>query len=162
MKTLIFLTAFSFAYSYNSFNQVVDNLVIMPGDDLGKVNAYIYRYPQFRYGKAYFINGDVSAGKMNYNIFLETMQFIDPKGDTLVLANETQLNFISIDADTFYHNSKGYVQQVADLSVTKLLLKENIQTSEEKIGAFGIPSSTVNIESKKTIIQGQTINSEEM
>ncbi len=42
------------------------------------------------------------------------MQFIDPKGDTLALANESTLNFISIGADTFFYKNKGYIEQVAD------------------------------------------------
>jgi hypothetical protein len=155
MKTFIFLTALILGHTYSATGQVSDNLVIKPGENLSKVYNYIYKYPQFEYGKVYFLNGDVYAGKINYNILSEAMQFIDLKGDTLVLANETNLNFISIGADTFYYNNKGYVEQVADVSGTKLLLKENILTSEEKIGAFGIPSSTLNIESKKTIIQGQ-------
>lgn len=79
----------------------------------------------------------------------ETMQFIDPKGDTLALANENTLNFISIGADTFFYNNKGYIEQLTDYTVTKLLLRERIKTSEEKIGAFGIPSSTTNIDAKK-------------
>ncbi|MBA2561770.1 MAG: hypothetical protein H0V14_02450 [Chitinophagaceae bacterium] len=130
-------------------------IVIKPGEDLNNVYKYIYRYPQFEYGKVYFINGDASAGKLNYNFLIQTMQFIDPKGDTLALANESALNFISIGADTFFHNNKGYIEQVADYTFTKLLLKEKLQSSEEKIGAFGIPSSTQTIDTKNTLIADQ-------
>ena len=155
MKTIIFLAGFFFICTYNLFCQGSSSIVIKPGEDLTKVYKYIYRYQQFEYGKVYFINGDASAGKLNYNFLIETMQFIDPKGDTLALANESTLNFISIGADTFFHNSMGYIEQVADYTVTKLLLKEKIKSSEEKIGAFGIPSLTQTIDTKNTLIADQ-------
>ena len=155
MKNIIFLTGFFFICTYNSFCQRSESLVIKAGDDLTKAYNYIYRYPQFEYGKVYFVNGDVSAGKLNYNILIKTMQFVDQKGDTLALANENTLNFISIGADTFFYNSnKGYVEKVADYTFTKLLLKENVISSEEKIGAFGIPSATQNIDTKNTYVHG--------
>lgn len=154
MKTLIFFAGFIFFSSYlaGQGNNVV---VIKPGEDLDKVYKYIYKYPQFEFGKVYFINGEVSAGKLNYNLLTETMQFIAPKGDTLTLANENTLNFICVGSDTFFHNKKGYIQQLTDYTVTKLLLKERVKSSEEKIGAFGIPSATSNIDTKKSLVADQ-------
>src|SRR5687767_2406958 len=154
MKILIFLAGFLIC-TYGLFSQGFNTFVVKSGEDLTNVYKYIYRYPKFEYGKVYFINGDVSAAKLNYNFLIETIQFIDPKGDTLALANESALNFISIGTDTFFHNSKGYIEQIADYTFTKLLLKEKITSSEEKIGAFGIPSSTQNIDAKKTLIADQ-------
>lgn len=154
MKAFVF-TAFVLTYSYCGVCQTPERLVVKPGDDVDKVYNYIYRYPQFQYGKVFLINGDVSAGQVNYNILSHEMQFIDPKGDTLALANETSINFISIGADTFYHNTHGYVEQAAHLPVTILVFKEEIKATEEKIGAYGIPTSTLNIESKKVINAGE-------
>src|SRR5687768_2602777 len=154
MKAKIFLAGFFFICSYNLFSQGT-SIIVKPGDNLANAYKFIYRYPQFEYGKVYFTNGDAAAGKLNYNFLEETMQFIDPKGDTLALANENTLNFISIGADTFFYNSKGYIEQIADYTVTKLLLKERIKSFEEKIGAFGIPSTTTNIDTKKSLIADQ-------
>lgn len=135
--------------------QTNEQLTVKPGDDLTKALNFIYRYPQFKYGKVYRLNGDASAGRMNYDILSQEMQFIDSKGDTLALANENDINFTSIEADTFFHNTHGYVEQAAHLSQTILVYKEIIKTSEQKIGAYGIPTSTVNIESKKSINEDQ-------
>jgi len=153
MKTTLFFAGFFFACIANLFCQGSNGIVIKPGEDLAKVYNYIYRYPQFNYGKVYLKNGDSSAGKLNYNYLMQAMQFINRKGDTLVLANENTFKFITIGTDTFfYDNNKGYVEQLANYSISKLLLKENTTTSEEKIGAYGIPSSTQNIDAKNTLI----------
>jgi len=153
MKTTLFFAGFFFGCMENLFCQGSNSIVIKPGEDLAKVYNYIYRYPQFNYGKVYLKNGDSSAGKLNYNYLMQAMQFINRKGDTLVLANENTFKFITIGTDTFfYDNNKGYVEQLANYSISKLLLKENTTTSEEKIGAYGIPSSTQNIDAKNTLI----------
>jgi hypothetical protein len=153
MKALIFLTGFFLVCSYNLFCQASNSIVIKPGDDLTEAYHFIYKYPVFKYGKIYFRNGDSSAAKLNYDYLRQAIQFIDQKKDTLAIDNEGTIKFISIDEDTFlYKINKGYLEQIGDYSVTKLLLKENIVSSEEKIGAFGIPSSTHDIDTKSDVI----------
>ena len=157
MKTTLFLTGLFLLCINNLFCQSSISVAIKPGEDLARVHNYIYRYPQFTYGKVYLKNGDSSAGKLNYNFLIQTMQFVSRKGDTLALADENTFNFISVGTDTFfYDNSKGYIEQVGDYAISKLFVKEHTTSSEEKIGAFGIPSSTQNIEAKTTLIAGNS------
>ncbi len=73
MKSIIIFAGLFFSCSYNLFCQGSNIIVIKPGEDLTNVYKYIYRYPQFEYGKVYFINGDASAGKLNYNFLIQTM-----------------------------------------------------------------------------------------
>ena len=137
-----------------SFAQVSNSFVIKTEDDLANAQDYIFKYPQFQNGKVYFRNGDVSAAKLNYNFLLQAIEFITEKGDTLALANEATVKIINIGSDTFFYSTTiGYIQQAADYSFTKLLLKQSITSDEKKIGAYGIPSSTHGIESKDTYVE---------
>lgn len=61
-----------------------------------------YRYPEFKKGRVYFVNKDSGGGMLNYNYLLQTMQFLDPKGDTLVFEDETTIKYITIGKDTFF------------------------------------------------------------
>jgi hypothetical protein len=47
----------------------------------------IYQFPEFLQGLVIFKDGKSAPGKLNYNRLRAEIQFIDPKGDTLSLAN---------------------------------------------------------------------------
>ena len=68
--------------------------VLTPGD--------IYHYPQFTNGKVFFRDGAKAAARMNFSRLTDQMLFIDPKGDTLELADEITIKFIAIERDTFF------------------------------------------------------------
>jgi hypothetical protein len=69
------------------------------------------------------------------------LQFIDPKGDTLSLANEATILIALIGKDTFYY-SQGYVRQLT--SGKHLKIGERIAFKEfiNKPGAYGLSSAT--------------------
>src|SRR6186713_777235 len=101
-----------------------------------------FEYPQFVYGKVFFRPGDSSGGRLNYNRFLDQMQFIDFKGDTLNLANPGTIKFIRINNDLFYYDN-GYVKLIKDNNTIKLAAKQTLIVSgKNKIGAYNMPSSS--------------------
>ena len=69
----------------------------------------IFQFPQFVQGLVIFKDGTSAPGRLNYNRLIAELQFIDPKGDTLSLANEQTIRTVFIGADTFYY-SDGYVR----------------------------------------------------
>lgn len=148
----IFLVAVC-ALLFNLFKvyaQETKTVHLKPGDDINdpSIIKQLYKYPRFTYGKVYFNNGDSSAGNLNYNFLKGVVEFISPGGDTLSLANEEDLRLISIQADTFFYD-QGYLQQRASFSKGKLAVKQQLKVRDnQKIGAFGIPSSSGNIESR--------------
>ncbi len=109
-----------------------ESITIKAGEDVSVLYKHIYKYPQFVYGKVFFNDGSVAGSKMNFNFLLETMQFVDDKGDTLTLANETTIKFISIGQDTFYFN-EGYLQLVSTNGNTELVSAQRIKFLNEKI-----------------------------
>ena len=100
----------------------------------------LYEYPQFVYGKVFFRHGDSSGGRLNYSRFLDQMQFIDFKGDTLNIAYPRTIKFIRINNDLFYYDN-GYVKLIKDNNTIKLAAKQTLKVSgRNKIGAYDMAS----------------------
>lgn len=116
--------------------------------------AEIYHYPQFIYGKVFLRDGSKGAAKMNYNRLYGQMLFIDPKGDTLALADEKNIKFIVFDQDTFYFY-EGYIRLLADDGVVKLTEKQVwVLADIRKIGSHNRPANTFAVTSFSTYTDG--------
>jgi hypothetical protein len=104
--------------------------------------ADVFYYPQFIRGKVFFRDGTNAEAKLNYSHLVDEMQFVDAKGDTLALANEKTIKFISIANDTFYYD-QGYVRLIAGNNVVKLAEKQVwVLGDTRKIGAYKTANST--------------------
>jgi len=147
-------------FSNSMVAQPIEKITVKSGEDLSEVlSAYgMYRFPAFKDGTVIFRNGSNAGGKMNYNIFLQLIQFIDPKGDTLVISNPETIDSVYIDSSLFYYN-KGYFQVVADYGNCKLALKQKIEFRPVKIGAMGLPSNGTSGLSYESISTYHVINS---
>ena len=135
------------------------NIVIRAGTTFNESVAFtdLYQYPQFVTGKVFFKSGDSGMAKLNYNRLLNDMQFIDPKGDTLNIANAATIKFIRIDGDVFYYDN-GYVKLIKDSNEIKLAAKLTLQvTGKDKIGAYGMSNPTSAIDSYGTLIDPKGI-----
>ena len=117
--------------------------------------ADIYQYPQFTYAKVFLRDGSKAAAKMNYNRLYGQMLFIDPKGDTLALADEKNIKFIVIERDTFYYGD-GYLRLIANDGVIKLTEKQVwVLADIRKIGTHDRPTTTVAVTSLSSISNGK-------
>jgi len=104
-------------------------------DVLGKED--MYAFPAFSQGTVYFNDGTSSSALMNYNALYGEIQFIDPKGDTLSLADENRIKVITIDNDSFYFDSHGLMQQLASAGKGKVFRHTVIrQSSPSKVGLY--------------------------
>jgi hypothetical protein len=107
----------------------------------------IYYYPQFTNGKVFLRDGSRAGAKMNYTRLYDQMLFIGPKGDTLALADEKTIKFITIDKDTLYFD-EGFVRLIANYGVVKLAEKQIWVVADiRKIGTHDTPKNTVAITS---------------
>ena len=115
----------------------------------------IYYYSQFTNGKVFLRDGSKATGKMNYNRLYGQMLFINPKGDTLALADEKNIKFIVIERDTFYYG-EGYMRLIANDGVTKLTEKQIwVLADIRKIGTHNTPTTTVAVTSFSTYTDGR-------
>jgi len=139
------------------FAQTTGTFTIKACEDISTVYKEMYKYPEFRDGKAIFSYGVPAGGKMNYNLIIGKIQFIDSKNDTLIIADEAAIKFISIGADTFYYDNDKYVELLANYGKVKVALQQTIKFLNEKnIGAFGIPDATHNIDNYNTLRANNT------
>ena len=101
----------------------------------------IFQYPNFIQGVVVFRDGTSAPGKLNYNRLVAELQFVDPKGDTLSLANEKNMLIALVGKDTFYY-SQGYVRLLT--SGQHLKIGERVAFKEfiNKPGAYGLSSAT--------------------
>lgn len=113
----------------------------------------IYQYAQFTYGKVFFKAGDSTSAKLNYHKFLDAMQFIDLKGDTLKIVNAALIKFIRINNDVFYFDDQdGFVNLIKESNGIKLAAKRTLRmTGRSKIGAYGMESPSNSIATISTL-----------
>ncbi len=101
----------------------------------------IYLYPEFTNGTVFKKNDQFSKAPLNYNSLLGEMQFIDPDGDTLSIADHEIIKSIVIQEDTFYYN-KVCLKLVEDFGNLKLTSRQFIDfANRQKIGGHGELSS---------------------
>ena len=107
--------------------------------------ADIFYYPQFTSGKVFFRDGRKAMAMMNFTRLYDEMLFINPKGDTLAVADEKTIKFIVVDQDTFYYD-EGYVRIIVDYGDVKLAEKQIwVVADTRKIGTHNKSTSTVAI-----------------
>jgi hypothetical protein len=86
-----------------------------------------YRYPEFTTGQVLFKNGAGSTSKLNYNLLMGEMEFIQYR-DTLSIIKKKDIRLIVVAQDTFYYDN-GYLEQIAG-GQFKVVLKEYIKLKE--------------------------------
>lgn len=115
----------------------------------------LYDYPQFTQGTVFTRGGKSSTTAINYNRFLDEMQFITAKGDTLTLINQKNIAFINIANDTFFYD-EGYIKLVSSAADIKLGIKQMLTiVGKEKLGGYGVTSSATSIDSYSSYNDGR-------
>ncbi|MES1219730.1 MAG: hypothetical protein ABUT20_29790 [Bacteroidota bacterium] len=132
--------------------QTLTTITVKAGEDLTGVYKQMYRFPQFTSGKVYFMNNDSAKGKLNYNMLMKKMQFIDKKGDTLFLSDNNPIRLVAIDTNIFYCNNGECVELLAGFAPAELAVSYRLKfADEQKIGAYGLPTSTQTIDNTKAL-----------
>jgi len=152
---LAICSLFSFAHSFAQS----EKWTVKAGDEIkDAVSADIkYRYPTFATGTVYFKDGTSSSALLDFNLLNEEMQFINPNGDTLSLANEATIKYITINNDSFYY-AKGYLELVSANSFMKLAKKQRLKIGDVKrLGGYDQPSSTSAITSYSSLSVGNQV-----
>ena len=142
---IIFLFSFGRPLAQDSI------ITIKAGEDAAVLYKHIYKYPVFSPGTVYFNDGTMARSKMNYNLLLETIQFINEKGDTLSISDEGTIKYLTLGLDTFFFQD-GYLELISTYSKLELAAKEKIKFLNEKnIGAYGISTATHTIDNYNTL-----------
>ena len=149
---LILLTIFISPLYANTYAQK-NQWTIKAGESIQKTlgDSIIFRYPKFVRGRLYYKDGTISNGSLNLNLLIGEMQFIAPSKDTLAIANENSISYITIQSDTFYFD-KVYIELIHGNDAAKLGKFEIIKLNDiPKEGAYGQMSSTSSINTSNSL-----------
>lgn len=141
MKEVIIITCILLTIKFSIAQQ--------PAKGSEKETGRMYYYPQFSTGVVKFKTGQSSA-RLNYHLVLQEMQFIDQKGDTLAIANEEEIEIVTIGNDSFYY-SKGFLKLLSQFGEIKLAVKQKSELDKkEKKGVYGESYSSAAVVSYDT------------
>jgi len=136
MKKCISLTAIiTVVFLFSLQAQVYEKKTVHAGRSLAEVSYYLF--PSFRDAKVQFKKGGELVSKLNFNLLICQMQFIDPKGDTLNLARPDDIDEIDFDSTSFFYD-KGYYQVLANINGARLAVLRKVSYEPIKIGALGL------------------------
>lgn len=118
-----------------------DNIQVKSGEQLTPAQAYLY--PQFAMGTVYLRNGQTPTARLNYQLQLREIQFIDPKGDTLTLANVHTVQRIGLNKEMFVFDQNSLALKVlGEYGPVKLVQHHSLQIiNVDKEVGFGQSSS---------------------
>jgi len=127
--------------------QVTEKITVKAGEDLSSALSIhgLYKFPGFIYGTVLFRDGTNTKAKMNFNVFLNEIVFIDNKNDTMAIGNPELIDSIKLDSNVFYYQ-KGYFFIIEDYGDEKLVMQEKISFENVKVGAYGLPSRGASID----------------
>jgi len=110
-----------------------------------------YRYTEFLPGEVYYKNGNGGTGRLNYNLLVQEIHFIDETGDTLALDFPETVKYLTIGKDTFYFN-KGIIQVTGTYNDVRLGVKDKLVIKDSrKIGAYGMENPGGSIDTYNTV-----------
>jgi hypothetical protein len=120
---------------------------LSPGD--------LYQYPQFNEGFVILKNGKTANARMNYNHFLDNLEFINTQGDTMSLANGKEVQLATIGTDSFFYNN-GFIKLISRYGHINLAIKQTlpIVSREKMTDGYGSYSTINNVESYDSYSDG--------
>jgi hypothetical protein len=130
MKTWI-LILFSWLCIAQGYSQTPNSYKVKAGDDPTKVIPINgrYRYPEFRDGYLYYVTDKLSTiRKLNYNIMVSEVRYIDDKGDTLTIMDDQAVIYVQIGRDFYYHDLLyGYFEILSNDEHVKLVSQQELR-----------------------------------
>ena len=141
------LLFFSIPLYTGAFAQNTGSFTVKTGTSISETipDSVLYQYPQFTAGRVHFRNGSTTSAQLNYNRFLDEMQFLDSNGDTLAIAEAETIKLILVGIDSFYYD-KGYFFVVGNNGSIKLATKQGFKIlNKQKTAAYDMSTSVSSI-----------------
>lgn len=131
-----------------------DKLIIHAGDSLSRHVTYLF--PSFGEAEVKMRDGRSVVYRMNFNLLLSDLQFISPKGDTMVITNPADIDSIRLDSCSFiYDHNKGYFQLLAVSDRVSLAIHRRTTIEPVPIGGMGSNSPSGGVEMINSISNRQ-------
>lgn len=108
-----------------------------------------YRYPDFKDGRIILKNGNFSSARLNYNLLLGEMEYIQSR-DTLFINNTKNINSVVIAADTFFYDN-GYIELISSGPFRVGLIQIIKLRDIERKGAMGATNRNSTIDAYNSV-----------
>ena len=117
--------------------QVYEKKTIQAGESLSELSYYLF--PSFEDAAVKFKKGGTLVSKMNFNLLICQMQFIDEHGDTLNIDKPAEIQSIALSNNLFFYDG-GYYEIIAAADSSELAVLRTATYQPIKIGALGLPN----------------------
>lgn len=136
------------------YSQSPNTILVKAGEDFSKVIPLNerYRYTEFHDGLLHYPQGKKSSVlKLNYNLVFGAVQFLDDKGDTLFIAEDSNIfKYVQIQRDLYYHDFRdGYFEILTRNAPVKLIAQLKWKVVRKEIvveNGYGTSASVSNTE----------------
>lgn len=111
------------------------------------LDSLFYVKPAFTHGFVYLNDGSVQQGNINICNIDQTIRFITPDGDTLVMDATEEAKRVNIDKTTYYRFNDRFTEMVdyaGDIALG--VQRQSVQIDNSKAGGYGT-SATAAVES---------------
>jgi hypothetical protein len=132
--------------TYNALNPAEESIPM----------GFRYRFEHFLPGQVHYKDGNGGMGRLNYNLLLQEIHFINDKGDTMALDNLETVRLITMGSDSFYFY-KGIVEVAGRYQDVRLGVKDKLSVKDrQKVGAYGManPGGSIDTYTTVTVRQG--------
>lgn len=134
MGVVFFLIFSASLYAQSGEIKVIDGKVVEGA--LFKEKAYMM--PRFMDGKVKLTNGEIFEGVLNIHALTQSIRFINDKGDTLGLNDDSIVSTVSAGGYFFIKDKRFYVQMLNTDGNISLGLTRTINLGSEVLaGAYG-------------------------
>ena len=138
-KTTLLLALLLVAISSKLYSQHYQTISYKSGENLALHKDYIY--PSFQPGEVFFLKGGKAPYSMNFSTLTCQIEFINLKGDTLIISKPDEISVVTIDSSVFIYK-KGFIQVLAANKNVQLGLQRKVRYEQVKLGAMDMPNLT--------------------
>lgn len=141
LSTVLFFLCTKFVLAQNT-----ETIRVKAGEDISKIISPngIYRFPSFTTGTYVKNNNIASSAKLNYNLLTGEMQYLNSTGDTMTIANASEINVLKIQDALFYYRN-GYKEVIVANDPVRLAVETSFKLEHEKVGLYGQSNASQDI-----------------
>ena len=133
-KLVVTATVFLTVFIGTSKAQDYEKKTVHTGENLQEISYFLF--PSFENATIKLKNGGQLASKINFNLLICQMQFINVSGDTLNIAKPEDVDSIFVDSSIFYYN-ECYYEIFGTSDAGKIIVSRKASYEPVKIGALG-------------------------
>jgi len=130
-----------------AFGQTPVTLRLKPGEDIRTTSwrDSLYRFSSYLEGHVMFISGPSPKYKMNYNVLSGDMEFLNAKGDTMVLKKTPEVKLVTVGGHVFFLEPvHGYIEILVQQQLALGVKREFVIASKDVEVSNGYTTSADN------------------